>query len=311
MLRRRIRQFSFTLTELLVVIYIIGTLAALLMPSLTSAMAMSQRTACAAQLRQLGMAFASYTADASGALKWSWDQNQDNYYCTTNCQPYPGYFQSSFFTINGTGWDPTNGATATSGFPYNSAEFGFAYYPYLNNAAVFTCPTQFRIQNRLGTFQPQSRYVSVCTNFGGLVYNHYRQNPNFGHYSIGVGNRSESPAYADWAIDYRISGWLNWIRKPDSTVLNFDVSPYRFQYSQVASPACGLSQYNGLAGDGNRSNPYNYTSTQYAPNIGFIHGTAGSSTRYLGNFSYVDGHVGTMTSDILTDATDYVFLLKK
>ena len=190
------RRSAFTLTELLVVISIIAVLAALLLPSLASAKATGQRTFCQSNLRQLGMAFAGYTADSSGALPWSWNLGRS----TNNaiaCAPYPGYFAASF-SIAGTGWP----VATTSGFPYNSGEFGLSYYTYLNNDSVFTCPTQ-------------------------------------------------------------------------ANILNY---------------------------------PYPFT---YYPNIGFIHGTAGAAPRYLGNFSYVDGHVGMLTTDILADFTDYVFLLKK
>ena len=311
MLRRRGRQFSFTLTELLVVISILGTLAALLMPALSSAMATSQRTACASQLRQLGMAFAGYTADSGGALPRSWDSIQDltltNNGCTT------GYFAIPLsFTINGTGW-PTS---PTSGYPYDSIEFGMAYYPYLNQDAVYSCPTQLRLQSKAGTFQPQARYISAitaCSNTTALIYNHYRQNPYFGHVGHGPGNLAELACPSCGVAGssaYPVSSRLNMIRKPEATVLNFDVSPYKFGYPYTATPAIANPYYTGGAG-GDPTYILNYSSYTYFPNIGFIHGSAGTPNRYLGNFSFVDGHVGTMTSDILTDTTDYVFLLKK
>ena len=54
---------AFTLIELLMVIAIIATLAALLLPVLRSARAMAQKTACTSNLRQLFVAGINYSSD--------------------------------------------------------------------------------------------------------------------------------------------------------------------------------------------------------------------------------------------------------
>lgn len=60
---RRTNQTGLTLVEILVVIAIIGILAALLLPALSHAEARSRRTQCANNVHQLGLALAEYAAD--------------------------------------------------------------------------------------------------------------------------------------------------------------------------------------------------------------------------------------------------------
>ena len=57
---------EFTLIEMLVVIAIIGILAAMLMPSLRSALDNARASTCRNQLRQLGIAFNMYFSDNNG-----------------------------------------------------------------------------------------------------------------------------------------------------------------------------------------------------------------------------------------------------
>lgn len=59
---------GFTLIELLVVIGIIAVLAGILLPVLSKARSQANRTACRAQLRDIGALFAMYMSDSKGIL---------------------------------------------------------------------------------------------------------------------------------------------------------------------------------------------------------------------------------------------------
>ena len=59
---------AFTLIEIMVVLAIIGLLAAILFPVFATARAMARRTSCVSQLRQIGMGFAMYGQDNDDLL---------------------------------------------------------------------------------------------------------------------------------------------------------------------------------------------------------------------------------------------------
>ncbi len=68
--RRASCRRAFTLVEMLVVIAIVGVLAALLLPTLASARAKAKRTACLSNLRQMGIAILCYSTDNNGNIPY-------------------------------------------------------------------------------------------------------------------------------------------------------------------------------------------------------------------------------------------------
>ena len=76
--RWSIRPRGFTLLELLAVVATIATLAALLLPVLGKAKIKAQQTACASNLRQMGVAWAMYYHENNGLLVESYPVNNSN-----------------------------------------------------------------------------------------------------------------------------------------------------------------------------------------------------------------------------------------
>ena len=67
----RHKIYNFTMVELMIVIGIILTLAALLFPALQLAKESARTTACASNMRQLGVAFGLYAAPNNSELPWT------------------------------------------------------------------------------------------------------------------------------------------------------------------------------------------------------------------------------------------------
>lgn len=146
---------AFTLTELLVVVVILGLLSALFLPSLQQAIAQGRLGKCTANLRILGAGCLAFAADNNGGLphadqgegtKLSWadvaanggtGQNisQDtarNLACP--CTPYPGQNQWKLYGFSlGYGYNPNLG---TAAFYFTQQIKDGNSYPNVRLAAV-------------------------------------------------------------------------------------------------------------------------------------------------------------------------------
>lgn len=97
------RKQGFTLIELLIVVGILGLLAAIILPVLSHAKENARRASCAANLHQLGLAFAAYTQEYDEKL------------------PTTAFGGSHPYLVTNVGW-------------------AGKLYPYLKSVSPFHCP---------------------------------------------------------------------------------------------------------------------------------------------------------------------------
>jgi prepilin-type N-terminal cleavage/methylation domain-containing protein/prepilin-type processing-associated H-X9-DG protein len=142
--RRGFARRGFTLTEILIVLAIIGLLTAILLPVLSRARENGRKVACASNLRQLGMAFQQYTSDWNRRYPLAglyrnfanqpagWGPPTANWIAGTEGQPV---------ACIGPG-DPSAACTAVGQYVSGEANVeGGALYPYTKSAQVYICPS--------------------------------------------------------------------------------------------------------------------------------------------------------------------------
>ncbi|MBV9471283.1 MAG: DUF1559 domain-containing protein [Abitibacteriaceae bacterium] len=121
------QQRGFTLIELLVVIAIIAILAAILFPAFARARENARRTACASNMKQIGLGILQYTQD--------------------NDERYPPFSQ-------GTGNAGFQGFGGGDG-----ARWADEIYPYIKSSQVFDCPSA----DQTTKIYPGGQYFDITT----------------------------------------------------------------------------------------------------------------------------------------------------
>ncbi len=129
---------GFTLIELMVVIAIIGLVAAMLFPVFGRVREGARRSSCQSNLKQIGMALIQYSQDYDEKQVADW-------------------------------FGPDPGATEAEGTVNGRYKWCDAIYPYLNTKQVFTCPSD---NTDLYVNYSELTAGQTTTSYGSYVINH-------------------------------------------------------------------------------------------------------------------------------------------
>jgi prepilin-type N-terminal cleavage/methylation domain-containing protein/prepilin-type processing-associated H-X9-DG protein len=205
---------GFTLIELLVVIAIIAILAALLLPSLTSAKNESLGIKCMSNMRQMCLGWRMYA--------------QDNREYIVYASPYPGSALNKYswcqqqedFQDQAQNYDPS--VDITTG----------PLYPYINSYMVYRCPSDTSTINHGGTQLPRVRTVSMNLFLGGFATN--QGNPSYPIYLKTTDlTISASPGPVDtWVFLDERQDCINWGNYEADMVGDVPSNPSLYEFSE-------------------------------------------------------------------------------
>ena len=150
---------NYTLIELLTVIFIIAVLAGLIMPATSLVRAKARRTACAANLKQVGALCMQFSNDRDGQIPM-YMAAADYNIRSKNVESYERKAGQSRFEVPKTATD----AVKNSGTHYNRRLWTAGLLRYAKyNMSVFFCPSDER---NLNVFDVSSNRSSYSLNYG-------------------------------------------------------------------------------------------------------------------------------------------------
>ena len=139
---------AFTLVELLVVIAVIGILAALLLPTLSKSKQKAKGINCVSNMRQLTTAWMLYAGDYSDML------------VTNTCEPNTNSWAAGWLD-----WSDPADTDNTNIYTIESPEG--LLWPYAKSLAIYVCPSDPSTININGAIYPRVRSVSMNLRMNG------------------------------------------------------------------------------------------------------------------------------------------------
>ena len=257
---RKARQLAgFTLVELLVVIGIIALLISLLLPALNRAREQARQVACASNMKQVGIAFASYVVRHNGALPFG-----------------------SMYGGTQTGTQPTG---------YGPGWFDLTWDDMINRDLGGTLTDE----EKLAQFAPRNMPVLICPSdedSGFITAPHFIK--SYWRCRVGYYDGFQRGTVTLGASDSNQAAYVG-----DPSVVNLPGAKFKLKISQIRDPANTINvmefpSQSGVQGSGGNCD-WGWSVVQYSTNspVGLkaLHRIGNWQREPKWNLLFFDGHV--------------------